>query len=208
MHYIVLITYLTFAFFHVNNAYTQNTLDNNIAEIRYQVTAIEHRDCDKIAEFQKLIEQTDNLIKNNPNDSISYTWKGIALSAQAKHKGISALANAKQAKELLEKAIAMDANSVDPTAHNALGMLYYKVPGWPIGFGDDDKAQEFFKKAMAISSNIDTNYRFGEFLFHQGKKEEALQYLKKAYDLPNREGRREDSLKKEEILVLIESAKP
>jgi len=181
------------------------SLGEEISSIRYNITAIEHKDKDenKIEQFDKLISETDKLIKEYPNSAEPYLWKGIALSAQAKHKGISALSSVREAKELLEKSISINPSASDGAAYNALGMLYYKVPGWPISFGNNKKAEKNFREALKISSNLDTNYRYGEFLISQGNIAEGLKYLNKAYLMPNRESRKEDSLKKEEVKKLI-----
>ena len=47
---------------------------------------------------------------------------------------------------------------LDGSAYNSLGVLYYKVPGWPVGFGDKAKARELLQKALAINpKGIDAN---------------------------------------------------
>ena len=52
----------------------------------------------------------------------------------------------------------------------SLGTLYYKVPGWPIGFGSDKKAREYLAKALDLNpTGIDPNYFMGEFLFDAGR---------------------------------------
>ncbi len=174
--------------------------------IRFKVTAIGHmaEGTNFAAEFDQIIADSEQLIALNPNRAEAYIWKAICLAAQAKHKGLSALSNVKEAKKLLEKAISIDPNAVEGAAYNTLGILYYKVPGWPIGFGDDALAESNFKKALSISSNLDTNFRYGEFLLDQGKKAEALIYLQKALAFPDRANRQEDPLKKKEIEMVIE----
>lgn len=174
--------------------------------IRFKVTAIGHmaEGTNYAAEFDQIIAAAEQLIALNPSRPEAYIWKAICLAAQAKHKGLSALSNVKVAKELLEKAISIDPNAVEGAAYNTLGILYYKVPGWPIGFGDDALAESNFKKALSISSNLDTNFRYGEFLLDQGKKADALIYLQKALTFPDRANRQEDALKKKEIEMVIE----
>lgn len=184
-------------------------LNRAVADIRYQVTAIEH-DFDtkdvkgKVQAFDDVIDQAAGLIDQFPDRAEPYVWKGIALSAQAKHKGISALSSVRQARRDLERAIAIDPAAADGAAYNALAMLYAKVPSWPIAFGNDKKAEEYFHKALAVSSNLDTNYRFGEFLAEHGRTEEGLRYLQKALAFSDRPGRKEESLKKQEIAALIQ----
>jgi tetratricopeptide (TPR) repeat protein len=185
-----------------------SNIDKEISKIRYRVTAIEHESDDKIVAFDNLIIDADKLVSEYPDMAEPYVWKAIALSAKAKHQGISALSSVKQAKKLLEKSIGINPSAADGAGYNALAMLYYKVPGWPIGFGDSDKAEEYFQKALSTSSNLDTNYRYGEFLIEDvGNKEKGLKYLNKALDFADRKGRKEDALKKDEVRVLINKIK-
>lgn len=194
---------------NTNSYADDSTLNSELSDIRYQVTAIEHIYSEndkklKIQEYEKLIKRADNLIQKFPNRAEPYIWKGICLSAQAKHKGIGALSNVKNAKYHLEASLYMDPSASDAAASNALGMLYYKVPPFPISFRDNEKAEEYFKQALSISSNLDTNYRYGEFLLKQGRKEEGIKHLTKALSFPDRAGRKEDVLKKEEIKNLLD----
>ena len=196
------------AFVSQNLFATSSNLDKEIAEIRYRVTAIEHESSDKIEAFDKLVTDTDKLIAKYPDRAEPYVWKGISLSAKAKHQGISALSSVKQARKLLEKSISINPKASDGAGYNALGMLYYKVPGWPVAFGNNDKAEEYFQKALSTSSNLDTNYRYGEFLVEEmGDDEKGLKYLEKALKFANREGRKEDTLKKDEVRALINKIK-
>ncbi|MDW1892551.1 hypothetical protein R7O12_25450, partial [Vibrio sp. Vb1574] len=95
--------------------------------------------------------------------------------------GLGALSLAKEAKSLLEGVIATSPQTLDGSAYTSLGSLYYKVPGWPIGFGDDDKAEEMLKKALEINpKGIDPNYFYGDFLAEEGRDKEAKVYLTRA----------------------------
>ena len=59
-------------------------------------------------------------------------WEGIIVSSLAGEKGgLGALPLVKQAKTLYEQAIQINGNALDGSAYNSLGVLYYKVPGWP-----------------------------------------------------------------------------
>ncbi len=69
-------------------------------------------------------------------------------------------------------------------------MLYYKVPGWPLGFGDKARARELLQSALAINPNgIDPNYFFAEYLVETGKRAGSDSYLEKALKAPPRPGR-------------------
>jgi tetratricopeptide (TPR) repeat protein len=87
----------------------------------------------------------------------------------------------KEAKAKLEIAIKQDPKALEGSAYTSLGSLYYQVPGWPVGFGDDEKAEKLLKQALAINpTGIDPNFFYGDFLLDQGDKAQAKVYLDKA----------------------------
>lgn len=184
-------------------AVAEDPLAAKVAELRYRVTAIEHGKGDKAAAFDELATRADALVREHPKRPEPLVWKGIALSAGAKHKGLGALASVKEARGLLEAALAMNERVAGPVAHNALGMLYHRVPGWPVSFGNDKTAEAHFKKAIAASSCLDTHYRYGEYLMDEGRRDEALEHLGRALAFPDRPGHAEDPLKKEDIRALL-----
>ena len=74
-------------------------------------------------------------------------------------------------KNLLLQAEKIDSNALNGSIYTSLGSLYYKVPGWPIGFGDNSKALIYLKKALQINPNgIDANY-----FYAKGKLLEAFE---------------------------------
>ena len=133
-------------------------------------------------------------------------WHGIVLSTWAGAKGgLGALGLVKQAKAELEKAIELNPQALDGSAYTSLATLYYQVPGWPIGFGDDDKAQALFQQALHLNPNgIDPNYFHGDFLLRQKRYNEARAALKKALAAPDRPGREvADAGRREEARNLL-----
>ena len=65
-------------------------------------------------------------------------------------------------------------------------MLYYKVPGSPLAWGDDDKAARLLKQALSVDPNgLDSNYFYGDYLLKQGDKAGARAYLQKALRAPH-----------------------
>ena len=128
-------------------------------------------------------------------------WYGIIVASHAGAKGgFGALSLAKEARQALEHALSIDPRALSGSAYTSLGSLYYQVPGWPIGFGDDAKARELLQKALAINPDgIDSNYFYGEFLYRKGETEAARQALARALKAPPRperpladEGRRKE----------------
>ena len=97
---------------------------------------------------------------------------------------------AKDARESLELAIERDPTALEGSAYTSLGTLYYKVPGWPIGFGSDKKARENLEKALALNpTGIDPNYFMGEFLFEQGDYAHSKSISRRRSQRPDRPGR-------------------
>jgi tetratricopeptide (TPR) repeat protein len=118
-------------------------------------------------------------------------WYGIIVASHAGAKGgLGALSLAKDAKAAFERALEIDRNALDGSAYASLGSLYYMVPGWPIGFGDDKKALEMLQAAIAVNPNgIDPNYFLGDFLYRKGDYAGARAALAKALAAPPRPAR-------------------
>jgi tetratricopeptide (TPR) repeat protein len=143
------------------------------------------------AAFDKLIARAAAFSKQNPQRAEALIWEGIVLSTAAGVKGgLGALGLAKQSREKLDAAIAIDANALDGSAYTSLGTLYHKVPGFPIGFGSDKKAKDHLQKALLINPHgIDPNYFYAEFLYDEDDYAGAQRYLEKALKAPPRPGR-------------------
>ena len=154
--------------------------------IRYQTPGAERE-----KRFEALAAKAHEFSESHPQRSEPLVWEGIIVSSFAGAKGgLGALGLAKQAKALYEGSLQIDANALDGSAYNSLGVLYYKVPGWPLGFGDKPKAQELLQKALAINpKGIDPNFFYGEYLIETGKPAEAIAYLERAVNAPPRPGR-------------------
>ncbi|HEY0857194.1 MAG TPA: tetratricopeptide repeat protein [Albitalea sp.] len=173
--------------------------------IRYQTPAAERE-----KRFEALAARAHQLSERHAGRSEPLVWEGIIVSSWAGEKGgLGALGLAKQAKATYEAAIRLDGNVLDGSAYNSLGVLYYKVPGWPIGFGDKAKARELLQKALAINpTGLDANFFFGEFLLETHQPDEAVSYLERALQAPARPGRQiADAGRREEARQLLEKAR-
>lgn len=176
-------------------------LQGRWAEINYQVPAAQRE-----AEFAKLAAEADTLVRSNPQDAELHIWRGIILSTYAGAKGgLGALDLVKQSKTSLERALALDPKALHGSAYTSLGALYYQVPGWPIGFGDDQQAEKLLKQALQLNPNgIDPNYFYGDFLFRQARYSEAKRALEKAQAASARPGREvADRGRQAEIAALL-----
>ncbi len=141
--------------------------------------------------FTKLDGEAKTVAAHYPGRAEPLIWEAISLSSHAGVQGgLSGLGMAKEARDLLLRAEAVDPKALNGSVYTSLGALYAKVPGWPLGFGDKDKAESYFKKALAINPNgIDPNYLYGDFLFAQGRYKESAQYLEHALQAPPRPNR-------------------
>ncbi|MBZ9666459.1 tetratricopeptide repeat protein [Pseudomonas sp. LMG 31766] len=161
-------------------------LQTRWAEINYQ-TPEKQRE----AAFATLVTQADAALASEPKAAELLIWRGIILSTQAGAKGgLGALGLVKQAKASLEQALAIDPKALAGSAYTSLGSLYYQVPGWPIGFGDDEQAEKMLEQALAINPDgLDPNYFYGDFLQRQKRYEQARAALEKALAAKDRPGR-------------------
>jgi len=176
-------------------------LQDRWAEINYQMEGKA-----KESAFDALTNEANSLVASDPASADLLIWSGIIKSTYAGAKGgIGALSLAKESKVDLEKAMEINANALQGSAYTSLGALYYSVPGWPVGFGDDDKAEELLKQALVLNPDgIDSNYFYGSFLVEQKRYAEARTYLGKAQQAPARAGRAlADSGRQQEITAVL-----
>ncbi|WP_102797773.1 tetratricopeptide repeat protein [Bowmanella denitrificans] len=164
------------------------------------------QDKEKLKGFDALIAQAQGLTQTWPDRAEAWIWLGISQSSAAGAQGgLDALGLAKQARESFEKAMSLDETALSGSAMTSLGVLYHKLPGWPISFGSDKKAEKLLKQALTLNpEGIDPNYFYAEFLFDDGKYAKAREYLllaKQAQPRPNREFA--DSSRQKEIDLLL-----
>lgn len=140
----------------------------------------------KEAAFVKLVADAERLTSVNPTRPEPKIWEAIARSGYAGAMGgvksmFKAMPQVKQARDLLLEAEGIDSSALNGSALTTLGSLYYMVPGWPIGFGNKEKAEQYLKKSLQVNPDgIDPNYFYGDFLAQQGDKVGAKKRLEKA----------------------------
>jgi tetratricopeptide (TPR) repeat protein len=143
------------------------------------------------AAFAALTRDAEALSAAYPQRAEPLTWQAIIESTHAGVVGgLDALSKVKHARALLEQAERLDANALQGSIYTSLGSLYYQVPGWPLGFGDDERAEALLRKALELNpEGMDPNYFYGDFLRDQGRYQEAARYLQKAVEAPPRPNR-------------------
>ena len=156
--------------------------------------------------FEQLVADAQQWVTQEPNSAPAHIWLGIIKSTYAGAKGgLGALSLAKESRKSLQKALDLEPTALDGSAYASLGTLYYKVPGWPFGFGDEDKAQELLEQALTINPNgIDPNYFYADYWFEQGDYIKAEHYANKALAAAPRPDRPlADEFRREEIKQLL-----
>jgi tetratricopeptide (TPR) repeat protein len=158
-------------------------INNAWAHIRYQVR-------DKNAQYNQLAaleKEAHQVTAKYPGKAEPLLWEGIVVSEEAARAStFKQLGLATRARDILAKAYAINPRVADGGAAMSLGVLYYKVPGWPIGFGSTAKARTYFQQALAQDPRgLDNNFFYGDFLAQEGNKAKAKQYLQRALQAPN-----------------------
>ena len=172
------------------------------AEIKYQIPEKQQAE-----QYQALAQESRKLVEANPGVAEILIWDGIVISSEAgARSGLGALSLAKDARQRLDDALKLNDKALAGSAYTSLATLYAKVPGWPIGFGDKDKAEAYFKKSLAINPDgIDPHFFYGEYLLDRGRHAEAREHLENALKAPARSGRElADNGRRKEVQALLE----
>jgi tetratricopeptide (TPR) repeat protein len=177
-------------------------INNAWAHIRYQVK-------DRNAQYNQLAAlegQALQVVQKYPGKAEPLLWEGIVVSEEAARAStFKQLGLATRARDILAKAYAINPRVADGGAAMSLGVLYYKVPGWPIGFGSTAKARTYFQRALLQDpKGLDNNYFYGDFLAQEGDKTSARQYLQRALQAPTNSDRPVwDSGRRAEVRALL-----
>ena len=178
-----------------------NGIQQSWAHIQYELP-----EGQRTAAFEKLAAQASSFKQERQTVAEAWIWSGIVTSSWAGAQGgLGALSKVKDAKADLEKALALDPKALQGSAYTSLAALYDRVPGWPIGFGDSDKAEQLLKLALQINPNgIDSLYFWGDHLYRQKRYGEARTALQKALQAAPRPGRESaDAGRRKEIEALL-----
>lgn len=188
-------------------------LDNEIRGLQKEWALIKYREKDEDKQEQRmaaLAKKAASVTAAWPGYAEPKIWEAIIVSTQAGIEGgLGALGLVKHSRELLEQAEKIKPDALHGSVYTSLGSLYYQVPGWPIGFGDSDKARAYLEQARAHNPNgIDPNYFYGDFLLEQGEYKQAIKVLENALKAPVRPDRPvADEGRRQEIQLAIARAK-
>src|SRR6201987_3748055 len=137
-------------------------------------------------QMDALGEEADAVPGHFPGQPEALIWDGIITSERASMaSAFSALGLAKRARDMLEQAYNMAPAKLDAGAPTSLAVLYYRVPGFPVGFGDKAKARQLLEQAVKLApTGLDAWYFYGDFLLEQKEYSKAAEVFRHALSLP------------------------
>ncbi len=159
------------------------SLHDEWADIFYRLPEDE-----QAVKYEDLLPRVHSLVERYPQEAEPLIVEAFVLCTYAATEfNLGSLRKVERARELLVKSIALNPSAMDGSAYVTLGNLYYRLPGWPISYGDDDQARQYLETALKLFPDVlDTNYFYGDFLTGQGEFRQALPYLEKANKVPVR----------------------
>lgn len=180
------------------------SLHDEWADIFYRLPVNE-----QAGKFETLLPRVHALVERYPQKAEPLVIEAFVLCGYAATEfSLGSLRKVALARDLLVKSIGLDPMAMDGSAYVTLGNLYYRVPGWPISYGNDDQARKYLEAALKLfPDGLDTNYFYGDFLMSEGEYRQALPYLEKADKAPIRAQSRLSDLKlKEELKARLKAA--
>jgi tetratricopeptide (TPR) repeat protein len=137
-------------------------------------------------QMNALGDDADAVAVRFPDSPEVLIWDGIITSERASMASMfSALGLAKRARDILEQAYKMAPAKLDAGAPTSLAVLYYRVPGFPVGFGDKAKARQLLEQAVKLApTGLDAWYFYGDFFFEQKEYPKAAEVFRHALGLP------------------------
>ena len=158
-------------------------INDGWAHIAYEMNGSSHQ----AQALAQLDHQASQLVARYPGQAEPLLWEGIVVSEEGNRANFfHQLGLANRARDLLARAYAINPKVANGGAAMSLGVLYYKVPGSPIGFGNKNRARQLLLQALALDPNgMDANYFWGDFLADQGDKPGARAALEKALRAPH-----------------------
>ncbi len=177
-----------------SSSWADEPFDSDLTAIQHSWAKVRYSIVDEKAQeaaFKPMLDEAHQFSEKYHNQAEALIWEGIINASYAKAKGgIGALKFAEKARDLLLAAEKMNPEALQGAAYTSLGSLFYKVPGWPIGFGDKKKALAYLEKALKINPNgIDSNFFYADYLNERGDYAKAVEYYKKSLAAPPRPGR-------------------
>ncbi len=181
------------------------TLNDEWAEIFYHLPSASQAE-----KFKALLVKIRGFKAQYPKRAEPLILEAITLcTLAAADWGLSSLTRINEARELLIKSIDIDPKAMEASAFITLGNLYFRLPGWPISFGDETQALQYLEAALKLyPDGLDSNYFLGDYWLSQDEYDKALPYLEKAEQAPVRPHQAlSDHQLKQEVQKALKSAR-
>lgn len=155
-------------------------------QIKFEVTDKDLQE----KQMAALADRAGSIVQQFTGRPEAAIWQAIIISEQASMASengspFKALGFAKHAREILEPIVKQYPAVLDAGAPTSLGVLYSRVPGFPIAFGDKAKARALLQEAIKYAPDgLDANYFYGDFLYSQHEYPAARQIFNHALSLP------------------------
>ncbi|MDD5036934.1 MAG: hypothetical protein PHE55_19585 [Methylococcaceae bacterium] len=161
-------------------------------------------------QFKALLPRIKTLQANHPHHAEPLILEAITLCTLAASEwGISSLSRLNEARRLLIESIDVNPKAMGASAYITLGNLYFRLPGWPISYGDHEQARQYLEAGVKLYPHgLDSNYFLGDYWLSRGEYDKALFYLEKADQAPIRPHQRlSDTRIKQELEQALAAAR-
>lgn len=161
--------------------------------------------------FATAVAYAERAVEAAPDGVNGRYWYALTIGRLGETRGIlRSLSAAGEMRRELE--IVLELAPDHAGAHFALGMLYYKLPGWPLSFGDNNRALEYMTAAVELAPD-NTTYRLGlaELLLDMRRRDDAIALLEAVIEMPLTPDEpvesAEDKIKAQELLARYRSSR-
>jgi tetratricopeptide (TPR) repeat protein len=136
------------------------------------------------AALERGVKAGETAVRLSPDRPEGHFWLAANMGTLAELGGLGqGLKFRGRIRDELQRTIAIDPTYEEGSAEAALGQWYAKVPG--LFGGDDKKADEHFRRALAINPQSRTALvNLADLLIDGGRRNEARTLLQRAIDAP------------------------
>ncbi len=162
---------------------------------------------DKLFCFEEGVKYGEQGVEIDEDSLEASFWLSVNYGSFGQAKGImKSLSLVNPIKKLTERVIEIDEGYFYGGPHRVLGRLYNKAPGFPFSIGDNKKAAEHLKKALALAPKFYLNHLFlAELYISESKTAKARERLDWILQAPlNKNHEREDEGYKRDAEALLE----
>ncbi|MDR4517677.1 MAG: TRAP transporter TatT component family protein [Nitrosomonas sp.] len=155
-----------------------STVLAELARLKFANAEVETEKSTRIELYKECIVTADMALAINKDEVRALYWKAVAMGKSSEESGIvNALRMTRPMEQLFLRVIELDEHYDNAGAHKALGRMYYKLPGFPISFGNKEKALFHLKRAHTLFPNdIITRAFYAEVLLDMGRVQEARKH--------------------------------